>query len=671
MRKLWFLGGLALLIGCIPLAREYMRLRRIAAPFGATWNPLRSSFSAFFEDQKRAAKSRLHAQLVGGAATADGPGADGALTGGGAGDGGSGGGGIGGAGGGGLSFHALVNLPSRFPYALPRDSSGTDDPEGADLPYPEDVPGAVDTESGVMIMRDVTVILNHWNRDTLEEQLDAIMGGSVLPKEVWVCVFSSDNAERYHSVVALKEPAFLARGMALHTVTSSYNFKFFGRFQMALQATTEYVWVIDDDVVPGRRFLELLTHTASVVPPDVGAGNAEGSSTTGPPSIPGDCCGALGSTGWLMPPPDKTTNALVNYRDPSTAGGLYLPDDRYGLAVTALVEVDLLCSQWFLETESVPLLFREHAPTHDTGEDMMLSYTLRKFSGLGSFILPVDEANPETWGNVQPASHTTLNKAPATSTDMVSVRNRVWASLTSRGVVPLRSQGGVEGVSVLMLLGSEAQAKQLEEVHRLLLQRGCVVYYLADPRVVGGERAGAPMLTENSASRLRGAATHREGRVWSRASATQQQCLRLLTAVGTKAGWQLCSHTHFGFFQVGGEVPGGGEDDSAGTAWLAPPRVPLRYADRVAEAAQTFQLVVEGMQPNAVVWAESTTTRDDPLVDALRVVARSEGPQQKLVVDAVIEAGALREKGGSGVGAGGKVRFLSLEPPPARRHRSK
>lgn len=53
----------------------------------------------------------------------------------------------------------------------------------------------------------------------------------------------------------------------LHHATSSFNFKFFGRFQLALQAPTSYVWVVDDDVVPGLRFLEALLHVAGESPP--------------------------------------------------------------------------------------------------------------------------------------------------------------------------------------------------------------------------------------------------------------------------------------------------------------------------------------------------------------------------------------------------------------------
>ena len=107
--------------------------------------------------------------------------------------------------------------------------------------------------------------------------------------------------------------------------------------------------------------------------------------------------GLLGATGWLLPPPSKDAPAaansrgsprsisgagskVVDYRDPSQRGGLYIPDDRYNISATQLTEVDVLCSQWFLKTSHVRLLFRERPPSWATGEDLSLSYSLRQLA---------------------------------------------------------------------------------------------------------------------------------------------------------------------------------------------------------------------------------------------------------------------------------------------------
>ena len=45
------------------------------------------------------------------------------------------------------------------------------------------------------------------------------------------------------------------------------------------------------------------------------------------------------SDGAVGDPLRDSREAVANYRDPSTRGGLYLPDDRYNLTVTRLTEV--------------------------------------------------------------------------------------------------------------------------------------------------------------------------------------------------------------------------------------------------------------------------------------------------------------------------------------------
>ena len=160
--------------------------------------------------------------------------------------------------------------------------------------------------------------------------------------------------------------------------------------------------------------------------------------------------GVLGATGWLFPPPQSSLmkkgflrspsssggidsmpgagSEVIDYRDPTLHGGLYMPDDRYNISVTKLTEVDVLCSQWFLKTTHLKLLFREEVPTWATGEDMALSYALRKFAGLPSYVMPIALSNEDTWGNAAPEAHTTGNveaSIQGTGSGMVAARNEV------------------------------------------------------------------------------------------------------------------------------------------------------------------------------------------------------------------------------------------------------
>ena len=75
-------------------------------------------------------------------------------------------------------------------------------------------------------------------RTTLEQQLDAILEQSVRPKGgVWVCLFASPRERENRLVVRRYRDKFKDRG-GLFLVASSFNFKYYGRFQMALQART-------------------------------------------------------------------------------------------------------------------------------------------------------------------------------------------------------------------------------------------------------------------------------------------------------------------------------------------------------------------------------------------------------------------------------------------------
>jgi hypothetical protein len=312
---------------------------------------------------------------------------------------------------------------------------------------------------------DVTVILNHFKRDSLHLILAALTSGTVKPQEVWVCIFASPLEAHFRAVVEQFRLSG-ALGGRIHIIRSDYNFKFYGRFQLALAAATKYVWLMDDDVIPGRRYLELLMHSVSSP----------------------QTRGALGSVGWLMPSPPQEYAAYIatkklkfrlrpnvletyrqslkfrlplswkfNYRRQDRYGGLYFPDEKYRIPSPVVLPVDLLCSQWFLETRWVALLFREKWLTFETAEDYMLAYSLRRYANVQSLVLPSHADYPEFSGIVgaetvidpfastrkdflaQFSSSPSTLQQPlhtqfrSTTGDMVTVRQRLWQGLVSKG----------------------------------------------------------------------------------------------------------------------------------------------------------------------------------------------------------------------------------------------
>lgn len=75
----------------------------------------------------------------------------------------------------------------------------------------------------------VTVILNHFQRKTLCAQLEALLEQTLPFHEVWVVAFGSPQRDSLRAIVeAYNDPR-------ISIVESAYDYKYYGRFQLALQ----------------------------------------------------------------------------------------------------------------------------------------------------------------------------------------------------------------------------------------------------------------------------------------------------------------------------------------------------------------------------------------------------------------------------------------------------
>ena len=150
----------------------------------------------------------------------------------------------------------------------------------------------------------ITIVLNLWNRRTLCRQIEALRAQSVPVAHVWVCAFGSPLAQEASEVLLRYNDS------RIEIVRTDHNLKYYGRFQLAITAPTRYTLVIDDDMLPGVRFVELLLRVAS------SARHA-----------------LLGSIGWMLPRP-QPRRRFASYRSlTNRTGGLYVPDLAYDLAV--------------------------------------------------------------------------------------------------------------------------------------------------------------------------------------------------------------------------------------------------------------------------------------------------------------------------------------------------
>lgn len=247
----------------------------------------------------------------------------------------------------------------------------------------------------------VTVILNHWMRHTLCRQLDSLLSQTVPVAHIWICFFASPMT------AAARKAALAYNDSRIAIFESEHNFKYFGRFQLALGAPTRFVLVLDDDMIPGRAFVATLLHVA---------GTVHGRRA------------ALGSIGWLLPRPQPPPSLqLSSYRSLiNDSGGLYLPDLAYDLEVEQMVEVDYLCSLWFVRTAWVRLLFREAPHTFATAEDFHLSHMLRTHAGVRSYVLPIDRTDA-TRARSGDTDHTlAYNRYSTGGRATIELRDAVW-----------------------------------------------------------------------------------------------------------------------------------------------------------------------------------------------------------------------------------------------------
>ncbi|KAG1359768.1 hypothetical protein COCNU_08G012140 [Cocos nucifera] len=253
----------------------------------------------------------------------------------------------------------------------------------------------------------ITVILNHFKRKTLCAQLDSLLNQTLPFHHVWVLSFGSPNE------LALKRIVEGYNNPRISFISSSYDFKYYGRFQMALQTEADFVYILDDDMIPGKKMLEILAH--------VGGTDKYKNSV-------------LGSIGRILPfrQKDFTFPSYRKFR--SKEAGLYLPDPAYDITVERIVQVDFLSSSWFLSAQLVKALFIETPFTFMTGEDLHLSYQLQKYRNAGSYVLPVDPNNKETWGD---SEHRLayVSETTVIFKDVVQVRDDQWWRALSRGYV--------------------------------------------------------------------------------------------------------------------------------------------------------------------------------------------------------------------------------------------
>ena len=90
----------------------------------------------------------------------------------------------------------------------------------------------------------ISVILTAYKRDYFQQQINAIKNQTIKPKNIYIWQNNNHiNIDKY-------------RKLGVKLIKSDENFKFHGRFAFGLLMQTEYVAIFDDDIIPGKKWLE-------------------------------------------------------------------------------------------------------------------------------------------------------------------------------------------------------------------------------------------------------------------------------------------------------------------------------------------------------------------------------------------------------------------------------
>ncbi len=230
-------------------------------------------------------------------------------------------------------------------------------------------------------MSDVTVILNFFNKpvDMLDMLMKDLQNQSIQPKYIWGCFLGCKDDTLIDAFLKWKDVF-----EHLYYIKSDYNFKYIGRYQLALTAPTDYVIVLDDDRFPKMDFIKKTRDILSKK----------------------ECI--IGQYGWVLNEKNMDINGLFvfpNWMVNRKFKGLYynyneidlystnlvnlkseltMPKDyaknylKYDSEDDSLLHIDYLCGGLSFRKTTLYKLFNEPFPSIETGEDIIFCLRAKK-----------------------------------------------------------------------------------------------------------------------------------------------------------------------------------------------------------------------------------------------------------------------------------------------------
>jgi hypothetical protein len=205
-------------------------------------------------------------------------------------------------------------------------------------------------------MNKITVILNVYKRPQyLKEQIKAFESQTI-PCDIWID-YTVPEGEPMYDLSSIAPNAKI-------TTRTNQNLFHIGRFFYALNAQTEYLFICDDDQLPGKNYLQ---HCINIIENE------------------GDCV----LTGYGL----RFDRNIPRYHAVEVYGWHNI--NRGGFNTSK--EVDMAGHSWFMKRSSLSYITRETPYSFENGEDLFFSYIINKYAKIPIKASPHKINEPENW----------------------------------------------------------------------------------------------------------------------------------------------------------------------------------------------------------------------------------------------------------------------------------
>jgi hypothetical protein len=187
------------------------------------------------------------------------------------------------------------------------------------------------------------------------------------------------------------------------TAICNTNFNCHARFAYALLAQTEFVCIMDDDLLPGKRWLENCLETFKQKPGVIGFyGVILDPEEIHAMEVDEITAANVTTQGWIERGQDGVTINHEKIFEDKKQETLNLENRTEGLLSKneTIVEVDFVGGCWFLKRDWLKYFWQEEPFARDNAEEIHFGYMLKKYSNISSYVAPHPPDEPELWGTL-------------------------------------------------------------------------------------------------------------------------------------------------------------------------------------------------------------------------------------------------------------------------------